>query len=68
MAMKTFLTKLYSWICTLLPRPKYISVANRSLTCSSVGCHTAGPSTVDGHHRDSVECVTGQSSEGVGVQ
>ena len=38
------------------------------LTCSfNERCLIAGASTVDGHHRDSVECVTDQSSEGVGV-
>ena len=26
-------------------------------------CRTTAPSTVDGHHRDSVDCVIGQSSE-----
>ena len=33
------------------------------------GCHsnTAAPSTVDGHHRGSVECAVGQPSEGVHV-
>ena len=37
-------------------------------TCSfNEKCPIAGASTVDGHHRDSVECVTDQSSEGVGV-
>ena len=38
------------------------------LTCSfDVRCPIAGANTVDGHHRDSVECVTDQTSEGVGV-
>ena len=38
------------------------------LTCSfDVRYPIAGASTVDDHHRDSVECVTDQSSEGVGV-
>ena len=37
-----------------------------TLTCSfDVRCPIAGASTVDGHHRDSVECVLGEISEGV---
>ena len=38
------------------------------LTCPSMVLYCiAGSSTVDGHHRDSVGCVTDHSSEGVGV-
>ena len=39
-----------------------------SLTCQSfLWCHITGPSTVDGHNWDSVECVTDQPCEDVSV-